>query len=61
MLSESGRMAQHSMTAEPAVPCAIAIGGVWAMQLQGNQLKGRYTPGSTSARARETDIALTKQ
>lgn len=36
-------------------------GGVWAMQLQGNQLKGRYTPGSTGARARETDIALTKQ
>ena len=36
-------------------------GGTWAMQLQGNQLKGRYTPDSTSSRARATDIALTKQ
>lgn len=34
-------------------------GGTWAMQLQGNQLKGRYTPDSTRGRA--TDIALSKQ
>ncbi len=34
-------------------------GGTWAMQLQGNQLKGRYTPDSSRGRA--TDIALSKQ
>jgi len=34
-------------------------GGTWAMQLQGNQLQGRYMPDS--ARGRATDIALTKQ
>ena len=34
-------------------------GGTWAMQLQGNQLKGRYMPDSTRGRA--TDIALSKQ
>jgi hypothetical protein len=36
-------------------------GGTWAMQLQGNQLKGRYTPDSTGPRARAADIALTKR
>jgi hypothetical protein len=36
-------------------------GGTWAMQLQGNQLNGTYTPDSTGSRARPAEIALTKR
>jgi hypothetical protein len=36
-------------------------GGTWAMQLQGNQLNGTYTPDSTGSRARAATIELTKR